>query len=90
MTREYDSLKTELLEAEARLIFLTEQLEKEKRLNAWLESQYFELKYNRKKTLTPFNDKDITKLLILCHPDKNNQSKLSLEMTQKILQLKEG
>ena len=43
-------------------------------------------------TLTPppvFSQKDILRLLQLCHPDKHDGKPMAVEMTQKLLSLKE-
>lgn len=54
---------------------------------SYIASLYFGLQKKNLPTTQSFTQEEVKKLLILCHPDKNNQSKLSVEMTQKILKL---
>lgn len=37
----------------------------------------------------PFSQEDIRRLISLCHPDKHDGKKIAVEMTQKLLSLKE-
>lgn len=37
----------------------------------------------------PFSQEDIRRLILLCHPDKHDGKQIAVEMTQKLLQLKE-
>ncbi len=44
----------------------------------------------RERQVSQLSEEDVHRLLQLCHPDKHNGSSLAVEMTQKLLTIKES
>lgn len=45
-------------------------------------------KYPNNKTQPQFSDDELTKIIMLCHPDKHDGKPMATEMTQKLLSIK--
>lgn len=80
-TKKYRDLQIELSKLSVK--FLMTQVD-----NMTLQKRVHILSKQNNNNEKPLDNKDIKKLLQLCHPDKHNGSNLASEMTSKLLSMR--